>query len=69
MTAGSCSSHPRRLVASVSWSDPSRDAGFLASIGGLSMAGTTPRSSAISAVSVLMAPRVFAFPSLRRCAN
>jgi hypothetical protein len=27
MTAGSCSSHPRRLVASVSRSDPSRDAG------------------------------------------
>ena len=26
MTAGSCSSHPRRLVASVSWYDPSSDA-------------------------------------------
>jgi hypothetical protein len=47
MTAGSCSSHPRHLVASVSRSDPSRDAGFLASIGGLSTAGTTPRSRAI----------------------
>ena len=47
MTAGSCSSHPRHLVASVSRSDPSRDAGSSLSIGGLSTAGTTPRSRAI----------------------
>src|SRR4029453_7276473 len=40
MTAGSCSSHPRRLIASVSRSDPSRDTRFLASSGGLS----TPRA-------------------------
>ena len=33
MTAGLCSSHPRRLIASVSRSDPSRDARFFASSG------------------------------------
>jgi hypothetical protein len=39
MTAGSYSSHPRRLVGSVSRSDTSRDARFLRSSGGLSTPG------------------------------
>jgi hypothetical protein len=56
MTAGSCSSHPRRLIASVSWSDPSKDARFLASSGGLSTPGCARPASRAELLHVLMLP-------------
>jgi hypothetical protein len=56
MTAGSCSSHPRRLIASVSRSDPSRDTRFLASSGGLSTPGCARPAPRAELLHVLMLP-------------